>query len=93
MKALHEVQKLRLKDTHFTKNQGILNLQVTLINFITSLETVHADIVHNLSEEILPDFKENQQIQKTYMSHYVGFSLSHNHSEIFSSSKQESSAI
>ena len=28
-------------------------------------------MIHNLKEEILPDFKDNQQIQKTYMNHYV----------------------
>lgn len=71
MKALHDIQKLRLKDDCFTKNQGISNIQITLINFVSSLESQHAEMIHNLKEDILPDFKENRQIQKTYMNHYV----------------------
>ena len=71
VKALHDIQKLRLKDDCFTKNQGISNIQITLINFVSSLESQHAEMIHNLKEDILPDFKENRQIQKTYMNHYV----------------------
>lgn len=71
VKALMDIQKLRLKDKQFLQNQGLLTLQVTLINFATSLATQHAEIIANINDDIFPDLEENNSIQKTYRSHYV----------------------
>ena len=66
-----EIQRLRLRDTQFIQNQGLLSLQITLINFVTSLATQHTEIITNLKDDVLSDLVENQAIQKTYRSHYV----------------------
>ena len=71
VKALMEIRRLRLSDTQFVQNQGLLSLQVTLINFVTSLATQHTEIITNLKDDVQSDLVENQAIQKTYRSHYV----------------------
>lgn len=71
VKALMEIQRLRLRDIQFIQNQGLLSLQITLINFVTSLATQHTEIITNLKDDVLSDLVENQAIQKTYRSHYV----------------------
>lgn len=71
IKALNEIQKLRLHDSQFVNNQGLLSLQITLMNFISSLATQHTDIASSLNDDILCDLIRNHSIQKSYRSHYV----------------------
>ena len=66
MKALHTIQKLRLSMDAYSKNQDLMSIQVSLMNFITSLESQPADIISNIVEDVLPDFQDNQTIQESY---------------------------
>lgn len=75
IKSLSEIQKLRLKDSHFDQNRGLLSLQVTLTSFVSSLAAQHSEIVSNINDDILSDLVENLSIQKTYRSHYVVISV------------------
>ena len=64
VKALMEIRRLRLSDTQFVQNQGLLSLQVTLINFVTSLATQHTEIITNLKDDVQSDLVENQAISE-----------------------------
>ena len=71
VKALHTIQKFRLSMDAYSKNQDLMSIQVSLMNFITSLESQHADIISNIVEDVLPDFQDNQTIQESYRDSYV----------------------
>ena len=71
IKSLSEIQKLRLKGSHFDQNQGLMSLQITLTSFVSSLAAQHSEIVSSINDDILSDIVENLSIQKTYRSHYV----------------------
>ena len=73
MKALHSIQRLRLDGNESAKNQTLFSIQVHLLNFVTSLESQHAELIGNITEDVLPDFRENQSIQDSYRKCYVPF--------------------
>lgn len=75
MKALHSIQKLRIDGNESAKNQALFVIQVHLLNFVTTLESQHAELVSNIFEDVLPDFRENQSIQDSYRECYVWYLL------------------